>query len=209
MTEPDDRELQDYLKGDSRLSRADRKASAETTPPLDQAALASSRAELKRKPDWSRALAPYALAASLLLGVNLAWNVYQAQPSTESKSSVRAAAPAAAKSALAAPEGSAGAGAHPALTEEQKIDRLIDFIGALNGAVFIRNGGEHSPQDAVEHLRLKRRKAGIRVRTAQEFIERCATRSSISGAEYQIRFADGRIEPAAGVLRRRLAELEN
>lgn len=303
MTEPDDRELQDYLKGDGRLSRAYRKASAETTPPLlDEAILARSRAELKRKPDWSRALAPYALAASLLLGVNLAWNVYQERPlpptavmsdSVEAgapapnigartgataearqapaakkapsapapangelaladraaaapasapgipaaaKSKARAeaeaeadsaggarerqsmtaptaarsaATPAAAESNIAAPQASAGAGSQPALTEEQKIDRLIEFIGALDGAAFIRNGKEHSPQDAVEHLRLKRRKAGTRVRTAEEFIERCATRSSISGDDYQIRFADGRTESAATVLRRRLGELEN
>ena len=32
------------------------------------------------------------------------------------------------------------------LTEQQKIDHLIGFVASLKGAVFIRNGIEHSPQ---------------------------------------------------------------
>jgi hypothetical protein len=85
MTEhmpPDDRELEQYLKGGSKLSRRYRDASSESAPPeLDEAILAQARAELRRKPAGiNRWLAPVALAASLVLGVNLAWNVYQAQP---------------------------------------------------------------------------------------------------------------------------------
>lgn len=44
-----------------------------------------------------------------------------------------------------------------ALTEKQKIDRLIAAVEALDGAVFLRNGAEHSPKDAAEHLRRKLR----------------------------------------------------
>ena len=82
MNEPDDRELEQYLKGDSPLSRRYRDASAESAPPeLDEAILARARAELRRKPgSLNRYLAPLALAASVMLGVNLAWNVYQVQP---------------------------------------------------------------------------------------------------------------------------------
>jgi hypothetical protein len=85
MTErkaPDDRELEQYLKGDSPLSRRYRDAGGEASPPeLDEAILAQARAELKRKPpSLNRYLAPVALAASVVLGVNLAWNLYQVEP---------------------------------------------------------------------------------------------------------------------------------
>lgn len=82
MTErPDDRELEQYLQGDSKLSRRYRDASKEQSPPdLDEAILARARAEVGRKPSLNRYLAPVALAASLVLGVNLAWNLYQVEP---------------------------------------------------------------------------------------------------------------------------------
>jgi hypothetical protein len=82
VTEPDDRELDQYLTGDSKLSRRYRDASTEGAPPeLDEAILAQARAGLKRKPpSLNRYLAPVALAASVMLGVNLAWNVRQAEP---------------------------------------------------------------------------------------------------------------------------------
>lgn len=82
MTEPDDRELEQYLKGDSPLSRRYREASREAAPPeLDEAILARARSELRRRPHGiSRWLTPVALAASVMLGINLGWNVYKAAP---------------------------------------------------------------------------------------------------------------------------------
>ena len=85
MTQPDDRELEQYLEGGSKLSRRYRDASSESAPPeLDEAILARARAELKRKPpSLNRILTPVALAASVVLGVNLAWNLYQVEPVPE------------------------------------------------------------------------------------------------------------------------------
>jgi type IV secretory pathway VirB10-like protein len=79
---PDDRELEQYLKGDSAISKRYRAASGETAPPeLDEAILALARAEAKRKPpSLNRVMAPLALAASLVIAVNLAWNVREAEP---------------------------------------------------------------------------------------------------------------------------------
>ncbi|MGH8443060.1 MAG: hypothetical protein ACRETF_09190, partial [Nevskiaceae bacterium] len=79
---PNDGELEQYLKGDSPLSRRYRAASTESAPPeLAEAILAQARAELRRKPpSLNRWLAPVALAASVVLGVNLAWNLRQAEP---------------------------------------------------------------------------------------------------------------------------------
>lgn len=76
--------------------------------------------------------------------------------------------------------------------EAQKIETLIQAVAALQGAVFIRNGSEHTPAEAADHLRLKWRNAGKRVKTAPEFIQFCAMGSSMSGQPYQIRLKDGR-----------------
>ena len=78
------------------------------------------------------------------------------------------------------------------LTEAQKIEALIQAVEALQNAVFIRNGTEHTPKAAGEHLRLKWRNAGRRVKTAPEFIQYCASGSSLSGKPYEIRLQDGR-----------------
>ncbi|MBK9796992.1 MAG: DUF5329 domain-containing protein [Holophagaceae bacterium] len=76
--------------------------------------------------------------------------------------------------------------------EAQKIEALIQAVASLQGAVFLRNGTEHSPKEAAEHLRLKWRNAGRRVKTAPEFIQHCASGSSQSGRPYELRLNDGR-----------------
>jgi hypothetical protein len=78
------------------------------------------------------------------------------------------------------------------LTEAQKIETLIQAVEGLQGAVFIRNGTEHTPEAAGKHLRLKWKNASRRVKTAPEFIQYCASGSSLSGQPYEIRLRDGR-----------------
>ena len=92
--------------------------------------------------------------------------------------------------------------------EAEKIELLIARLEAMQDTVFIRNGKEHSSNRAAEHLRLKWRKAGTRVHTAEDFIKFCGSRSSISGKAYQIRFADGRQEDSAVILKELLDEIE-
>ena len=95
------------------------------------------------------------------------------------------------------------------LTEEQKIEALIEHIGALEGAVFIRNRTEHTPAEAADHLRRKRASAGRRVTTARQFIEHLATKSSMTGEPYRIRLRDGGDVPAGEYLTKRLTEIES
>jgi len=76
--------------------------------------------------------------------------------------------------------------------EAQKIEALIQAVGGLQGAAFLRNGTEHTPKEAADHLRLKWKNADGRVKTAPDFIRLCATGSSMSGKPYEIRFKDGR-----------------
>lgn len=92
--------------------------------------------------------------------------------------------------------------------EAQKIEALIQAVAGLQGAVFLRNGAEHTPQAAAEHLRLKWKNAGSRVKTAPDFIERCASGSSVSGQPYRIRLRDGRTVLARDWLWTELKRLE-
>jgi hypothetical protein len=96
----------------------------------------------------------------------------------------------------------------PVYTEQQKTDHLIVFVRNLKGATFIRNGGEHTPAAAADHLQYKREKAGSRLKTARDFIDKVATQSSMSGTPYMIRFANGKEFPAAMVLTNELNKLE-
>ena len=94
------------------------------------------------------------------------------------------------------------------LEEAKKIELLIARLEAMQDTVFIRNGKDHSSNRAAEHLRFKWRKAGKRIHTAEDFIELCGSRSSISGRAYKIRFSDGRIEDSAAILKGLLEEID-
>jgi hypothetical protein len=98
--------------------------------------------------------------------------------------------------------------AAPHMTEAAKIQALIGSIEHLNGAVFIRNGTEHDASEAAAHLRRKLDYAGSKVKTAQQFIDKLATGSSMTGKPYKIRFADGRTVDSASFFREQLRKLE-
>jgi hypothetical protein len=96
-----------------------------------------------------------------------------------------------------------------AQAERQKIEALILAVAQLKGAVFIRNGSEHTPQQAADHLRLKWGNAGSRVKTAQDFIRGCGTKSSFSGKPYRLRYADGRESSCSDFLWTELKKLDD
>lgn len=90
-------------------------------------------------------------------------------------------------------------------TANAEIEHLLRFVGGMEGAVFIRNGSEHTCREAQAHMSLKRSSQAKAIKTAEQFIELCATKSLISGEHYQIRPADGTVHDSAAIL---LAELE-
>ncbi|MCC6699733.1 MAG: DUF5329 family protein [Candidatus Hydrogenedentes bacterium] len=96
-----------------------------------------------------------------------------------------------------------------ALAEKKKIEQLIAAVEGLNDAVFIRNGTEYKAKDAADHLRRKLEAAGDEIDSATKFINLIASKSSMSGEEYTIRFADGRIVTAGDFLREKLSTLES
>lgn len=94
------------------------------------------------------------------------------------------------------------------LSESEKIDRLISAVESLEGAVFVRNGSEHAPREAAEHLRQKRQAAASRTTRAGDFIDQVASKSSLTGEEYRIRLPDGESVSAREFLHERLRELD-
>jgi hypothetical protein len=88
------------------------------------------------------------------------------------------------------------------------LHRLIEMVGDMNGAVFIRNDVEHDPREAADHLRLKWRAKADDIDTAVAFIDLLATRSSMTGRPYQIRLSTGETVPAGAYLHEKLREIE-
>ncbi len=77
-----------------------------------------------------------------------------------------------------------------ATTSDNEINQLIEFISQSN-ATFIRNGDEHSSTEAADHLAMKYRRAKRYARTAEDFIENLASKSSWSGKPYKVILTDG------------------
>jgi len=79
------------------------------------------------------------------------------------------------------------------LTEKEKIEALISSIEDLRNVKFYRNGILYNATTAAKHLRMKYSKAGDNIKTAQDFIEKIASKSSITGQDYKIVFSDGKV----------------
>ena len=86
-----------------------------------------------------------------------------------------------------------------------EIDELITFV-QTSDVRFIRNGQEYSAADGAQHLRDKLGRAGDRVRTTDDFIQRIASTSYMSGKPYLVKIADGRTQPTRDRLRTHLAK---
>ena len=91
--------------------------------------------------------------------------------------------------------------------EQPRVDALLAAVERETDLVFIRNGSEHTAQEAASHLRLKLRRAGSRVTTAEQFIDHLASGSSFSGKPYMIRQPGQEPEPAGQFLHRLLREV--
>ncbi len=94
----------------------------------------------------------------------------------------------------------------PVLDERARIEALLEVV-RTSGITFIRNGGEHDAAAAVKHLRDKWARAGDQIKTAAEFIDQLATRSSQSGEAYRVRLPDGSEREAGRWLHEQLAAL--
>jgi hypothetical protein len=98
--------------------------------------------------------------------------------------------------------------AAPPPHEQSRIDKLISFVEAQKGMKFVRNGTEYECSDAAKFLRGKLVSMGDDIKTAREFIERIASKSSMSGKPYEVKFADGKTMLASKFLGDELKRLE-
>ena len=93
--------------------------------------------------------------------------------------------------------------------EKKKIDFLLSSVENMMGVKFIRNGTEHDGKEAAAHLRMKLQKAGGKVRTADDFIRLCGSRSFLSGKPYRIISSDGKTVNSDRYFREKLKEFDS
>jgi Family of unknown function (DUF5329) len=86
--------------------------------------------------------------------------------------------------------------APPAIAVDE-INYLLGFV-ERSGCRFYRNGSWYDAHQARSHLSSKYHylAARDRIKTAEDFVEQAATRSSMSGEEYQIQCDAGPAQPS-------------
>jgi hypothetical protein len=86
----------------------------------------------------------------------------------------------------------ATASALPSPAAQAEIDYLLSAV-ANSQCEFYRNGSWYDPKSAAGHLATKYKYLAARdlVQSAEDFIEKAATRSSLSGRDYAIRCGGG------------------
>ena len=76
--------------------------------------------------------------------------------------------------------------------EQDRVQYLIGHIQSLKDAAFIRNGSTYGSRIAAYFLKKKWEANQDKIRTADDFIETVATKSSTTGMPYLIRFKNGK-----------------
>jgi hypothetical protein len=69
--------------------------------------------------------------------------------------------------------------------EDKEIAFLLSYI-AESDCIFIRNGDEYQAKAASEHLEMKYNHVRNRIKSAENFIDKIATKSSFSGRPYEV-----------------------
>ncbi len=95
--------------------------------------------------------------------------------------------------------------AHPSATAQREIDGLLRAVGG-SGCHFLRGGTAHPAAKAQQHLQKKYSHLAKRnmLVLAEDFIDKAATRSSMSGEPYAIRCGESPPVPSDEWLRARL-----
>lgn len=93
----------------------------------------------------------------------------------------------------------------PVAAADAEIEHLLMSV-AQSDCTFIRNGDAHPSAEAADHLRMKYGRAGWRVKGADQFIDRIASQSSLSGKPYTIQCDADEPYPTKLWLTERLAE---
>jgi hypothetical protein len=89
----------------------------------------------------------------------------------------------------------AGTGHADDASTELEITQLLTRV-EQSGCTFNRNGTAHDPAAAADHLRLKYSRGKKYVGSAEQFIDRLATKSSWTGKPYTVDCPDQPSQPA-------------
>ncbi len=100
---------------------------------------------------------------------------------------------------------SSAATAEPS-TAATEIEHLITAVGESD-CTFERNGKSHDAEAAESHLRMKYRRGRRHAATAEKFIERLASKSSMSRKPYLMKCPNEAAVPSGEWLQARLTEL--
>jgi hypothetical protein len=88
----------------------------------------------------------------------------------------------------------------------EEITHLLDFVG-MSPCSFIRNGLSYPAKEAKAHLERKYAQVKDRIKTAEDFIDHVATRSSTSGKPYLVRCKPEKTRQSAEWFRSELQRL--
>jgi len=75
---------------------------------------------------------------------------------------------------------------------DREINHLLQYI-ENSGCTFIRNGKAYDAAEARAHVQKKYDYSKVRIKTTEDFIKYAATKSSMSGKPYKVRFNDQEI----------------
>jgi hypothetical protein len=84
------------------------------------------------------------------------------------------------------------------------INHLLTYVEASN-CVFIRNGKDYNSKEAAKHIKTKYDSVMFDIKTPEEFIERAASKSMLSGEPYFVRCVDQSPVPSADWLTKELS----
>ena len=97
--------------------------------------------------------------------------------------------------------------AAPSAAEEKLIDTLILRVSKMDAMIFLRNGNEYNAADAAKHMQAKYDYFKKELVTAEDFIDRCASRSEVTGQAYKVKLANGTVRDANEFLNSELRAL--
>lgn len=97
--------------------------------------------------------------------------------------------------------------ATPSASEQKLIDTLILRVSNMKTMTFMRNGDEHNAADAAKHMKAKFDHFKDEIVTAEDFIDRCASRSEMTGKAYQVKMPNGAVRDANEFLNAELRTL--
>jgi hypothetical protein len=86
--------------------------------------------------------------------------------------------------------------ATPSASEQKLIDTLILRVSNMKTMTFMRNGDEHNAANAAKHMQAKFDHFKDEIVTAEDFIDRCASRSEVTGKPYQVKLSNGVVKDA-------------